>query len=100
MSDESPEKRRGSLNDGLRDLARRARRESTPAERLLWAQVRDSNLAGYKFRQQYRVERYRADFYCAAGKLIVELDGAIHDHQTVEDAERQRFLEGFGYRFV
>ena len=43
---------------------------------------------------------YRVDFYCAAAKLVVELDGPIHDKQVEEDAVRQAALESFGYRIL
>ena len=77
-----------------------AKRQPTPAEHILWFRLRDSRLDGYKFRQQHRIHTYRVDFYCAAGKLIVELDGPIHDQQVEEDGARQSFLERFDYRFV
>ena len=41
-----------------------------------------------------------ADFYCAERKLIVELDGDIHDFQVEEDAARSRQIESFGYRVI
>ena len=62
MEREVPEKPRGSLAAGLRQLGSEAKRQPTPAERILWWQLRNSRLAGYKFRQQYRVENYRVDF--------------------------------------
>jgi len=57
-------------------------------------------LDAFKFRQQYRVQMYRVDFYCAAARLVVELDGPIHDEQIEEDAERQPILESYGYRVL
>jgi very-short-patch-repair endonuclease len=100
MEGDLPEKPRGTLARGLRQLAGTARRQPTPQERIMWARLRDSRLAGYKFRQQHPIHSYRVDFYCAAGKLIVELDGPIHDKHAAEDAIRQAFLESFGYRFL
>ena len=100
MARDLPERPRGKLSRGLKGLGAQAKRQPTPAERILWWQLRDSRLDGYKFRQQYRVENYRVDFYCAARKLVVELDGPIHEKQGSEDAERQQHLEQLGYRFM
>ena len=85
---------------GLQRLAGNARRQPTPAERIMWAQLRDSRLDGFKFRQQYTVASFRVDFYCAVGRLVIELDGPIHDTQTNADVERQAYLEQYGYRFL
>jgi very-short-patch-repair endonuclease len=54
---------------------------------------------GLKFRRQHGIGPYIADFYCDTYKLIVELDGAIHDRVEVAeyDRERQAFLEDNDY---
>ena len=57
---------------------RRLRRDQTEAERVLWQRLRDRRLLGWKFRRQHRVGPYFADFACAEGHLIVELDGSQH----------------------
>jgi leucyl-tRNA synthetase len=100
MEGDRPEKPRGLLGRGLHQLAGNARREPTPQERIMWAHLRNSRLSGYKFRQQHLIHNYRVDFYCAAGKLIIELDGPIHDNQAADDAIRQTLLESFGYQFL
>jgi len=41
-----------------------------------------------------------ADFYCAECKLIVEMDGDIHDFQVEEDATRTKQIESFGYQVI
>ncbi|HEY0419765.1 MAG TPA: endonuclease domain-containing protein, partial [Acetobacteraceae bacterium] len=60
------------------DLARRMRREATPAERLLWQALRARQSEALKFRKQVPFGPYVADFYCAAAKLVIEVDGATH----------------------
>ena len=100
MTGDLPEKPLGDLARHLRQLGANAKRQPTPAERILWSELRNSSLAGYKFRQQHRISGYRVDFYCASRKLIVELDGPIHLNQVAKDAERQQDLERFGYRFL
>ena len=54
------------------------RKKSTPAEKVLWQAIRNRQLKGLKFRRQYWVNNYIADFVCLEYKLIIELDGNIH----------------------
>ena len=48
-----------------------------------------------KFRRQHPIDRYFADFACEKARLIVELDGAVHDgdEQHLNDHHRQADLE-------
>jgi very-short-patch-repair endonuclease len=64
--------------------ARRLRREATDAERRLWSALRDRRLAGYRFRRQYPIGRYIADFACTRHRLIVEADGGQHDESETD----------------
>ena len=80
--------------------ARRLRRDQTEAERVLWQHLRDRRLLGWKFRRQHRVGPYFADFACAEGHLIVELDGSQHLAQRRRDDARTRFLETRGFRVL
>ncbi|MFT4252189.1 MAG: DUF559 domain-containing protein [Caulobacter sp.] len=77
--------------------ARRLRRQQTLAERTLWSLVRNRRLSGFKFMRQIPIDRYFADFVCEAGKLIVELDGAVHDGREDYDGRRTHALEQYGY---
>jgi lysyl-tRNA synthetase class 2 len=77
-------------------IARRLRRYQTNAERALWFRLRDRRLAGWKFKRQAPIDRYVVDFFCADGKLIVELDGGQHADNRRDD-ERKRVLEAMGY---
>ncbi len=79
------------------------RQAPAPAEQRLWYCLRDRRLNGFKFRRQVPVGPYIADFYCAACRLIVELDGDSHAHRHEYDAERTEYLNQDGYvvvRFV
>ncbi len=78
-------------------IARRLRRDQTLAEKVLWKLVRNRRLGGFKFLRQVPIDRYFADFVCEAGKLIVELDGPVHEDRNAEDARRTEVLERFGY---
>jgi len=84
----------------IRQQAKRLRQSETPAECLLWQHLRDRQLAGLKFRRQHPIAGFIADFYCAEQRLIVEIDGAVHDGQAESDAERSRLLELEGYRII
>jgi very-short-patch-repair endonuclease len=76
----------------------RMRKEPTSCEELLWEELRDRRLSGYKFRRQFAIDRFIVDFYCPKEWLVVEVDGPIHEAQEVEDRERDEILKGFGYR--
>jgi very-short-patch-repair endonuclease len=80
----------------LHPEARRIHREPTPAEEVLWEAVRGHRL-GVRFRRQHAIDRFIADFVCLPAKLIVEVDGEIHDEQTRKDEERDAVLTGLGY---
>ena len=59
-----------------------------------WRALRDRRFAGFKFRRQYTTGEYILDFYCAAAKLAIELDGFQHGvpRNFQRDKTRQRFL--------
>jgi very-short-patch-repair endonuclease len=79
------------------DRARELRQRQTKAESLLWDVVRAKRLCGLKFRRQYPIGPFFADFACVARNLIVELDGGYHDYQYADDLSRQSFLEAQGW---
>lgn len=90
-------------------LARSLRKNQTRAEAYFWEKVRNRKLGGLKFNRQFVIEYaviqgqsfyYIVDFYCLAQKLIVELDGLIHESQQEYDHVRQGDLEDLGYRVL
>ena len=83
-----------------RDAARSLRRRRTPAEALLWEALRDRRLDGRKFRRQFPVADFIADFCCPASQLIVEVDGPIHDGRAGADEARDALLLHHGYRVL
>jgi type I restriction enzyme M protein len=78
--------------------ARELRQAQTPAEEVLWQLLRNRQLAGLKFRRQHQIGDYITDFYCDERKLVVELDGEVHDtpHKAKADSKRQKYLESIG----
>lgn len=84
----------------LKPAARAMRHEPTAAELALWQGLRSRGLAGAKFRRQSVIDRFIVDFVCLERKLIVEVDGDIHDQQPERDAEREAIPRDLGYRVV
>ena len=86
----------------LRERARRLRRKQTPAERLLWSNLRASQLAGFKFRRQYPFGHFILDFYCLKAHLAIEVDGGQHgEEENLErDAARTEYLASHGIRVI
>ena len=80
--------------------AKELRREMTPAEKILWKQVKANKLHGLHFRRQQIIHGYFADFYCHQHELIVEVDGPIHDLQREYDVEREDYLKALGFRII
>jgi len=78
-------------------LARKLRRTPTDAEIRLWSRLRRKQLEGFRFRRQHPLGPYVVDFFCAAAKLIVEVDGGQHANDG--DA-RTRWLAARGYRVI
>ena len=77
--------------------ARDLRKRQTHAEATLWQYLRASRLDGLRFRRQHPIDRYFADFACVSLKLVIELDGGIHDLKIVEDAERELLIAEAGF---
>jgi very-short-patch-repair endonuclease len=78
------------------------RQHSTTAEALLWQALKGKQLQGRKFRRQHSIENYIADFYCASAKLVIELDGEVHD-ETISrqnDQVRDERLEQLGFKVL
>ncbi len=75
------------------------RSEMTPAEKVLWQELRGNKL-GYHFRRQQVIAGFIVDFYCHSAGLVIELDGDIHREQQEYDAERDKILGNMGLRVV
>ena len=81
-----------------KDLRRRLRKKETPAEKVLWAALRNRKLNGEKFTRQHGIGSYVADFHCSKYKLVIEIDGGIHLRKDVveRDKIRSEFIEAWG----
>ena len=97
-------KRAGYMTGGnnshlLIDRAKEMRANPTQAEAALWECLRGKKLES-KFRQQHLIEDFIVDFVCLDKKLIVEVDGKIHDFQLEADHERTVRLENEEYKVI
>jgi len=78
--------------DSTFNNAKFLRQNETDAEKLLWKNLRNNRLGGYKFRRQHPVSTFVADFYCAEKKLIVELDDSVHNLIENKDYDKLRSM--------
>jgi len=62
--------------------------------------LRNRQLGGFKFRRQQPIGAFIADFYCASSRLIVEIDGGIHNSQRESDSLRVQQLTERGYQVI
>ena len=72
----------------------------TEAEKVLWNKLRKNQLLGIKFRRQHPIDIYIADFYCHKAKLVIEIDGEIHNNQKEKDKSRTNEFEKLGIREI
>src|SRR6185295_2874641 len=79
--------------------AKELRRDMTPAEKILWNEVR-ANKLGVHFRRQQVIAGFIVDFYCHKSALVMEVDGDIHDLQKEEDTRREKALRELGLKIV
>ena len=78
------------------------RQSAGRAEDRLWQRLRGGTLDGYRFRRQHPVGPFIADFACERLKLVIELDGGVHDLDSValRDAARQAVIEALGWTVI
>ncbi|AJY47711.1 endonuclease domain-containing protein [Martelella endophytica] len=80
-------------------FARALRRNETDAEKVLWRELRNRNLNGFKFTRQYPIGPFIADFACREKTLVIELDGAQHA-DNMRDMERTRYINSAGFSVI
>src|SRR5688572_12861172 len=79
--------------------AKELRHDMTPAEKILWEELR-ANRLGVHFRRQQVIAGFIVDFYCHSAALVVEVDGDIHDLQQKDDSRREKALSDLGLMIV
>lgn len=88
------------LRHKVLDAAREQRKNPTESERILWGALRGKKLDGLKFCRQQPVGMFIVDFYNSDYRLVIEVDGPIHETQKDADRERQAILETLGLNIL
>lgn len=75
------------------------RQNMTKAEIVLWSKLKSRQLNGHKFRRQHPIDDYVTDFACINAKLVIEIDGSIHqsDDAIERDGMRTETLRALGW---
>ena len=84
----------------LTSKSRSLRQNQTDVECLLWQKLRNRQLLNYKFRRQFPIDPYIADFSCLELKLIIEMDGSQHFEQVNYDKGRDFYLAQRGFKVI
>ncbi len=92
---------RGNLPRPIVSAARRLRKDMSLPEVMLWQQLRQRP-GGLKFRRQHPIDDYVADFCCLSRKLVVEIDGAVHDQTDAAayDKRRDARIRRLGFEII
>jgi very-short-patch-repair endonuclease len=93
----------------IRKHVRELRHSMTESEKQLWKEIRNRKLSGFKFLRQHpiiykgdlkRLNYFVADFYCDEKKVVIELDGMIHELNLEYDAFRDSEIENLGIHVI
>ena len=84
------------VNQDLLTLAKQLRHNMTPAERIIWQELRAGRPDGHQFRRQQIIDSAIVDFYYHRSRLVIEIDGPIHQTQPEADALRDERLQARG----
>jgi len=92
---------RPSAYNLLKELQEERKKQTTPAERILWEQLKTKQLK-VKFRRQHIIDEFIVDFVCIPKKLVIEVDGGYHSDPLQKEADviRTNILNDFGYKVV
>ena len=84
------------------EAARNLRKGQTQAEKVLWGILRNNQFVNFKFRRQHPIGRFVADFLCFEAKLIIEIDGSVHNlrEQKEYDLLRSNLINQYGFRVL
>ncbi len=90
-----------SYNKKLQSFAGNLRKQGTKGEAILWKNIlKAKQMKGYQFNRQFIIDNYIVDFICRKLNLIIEIDGSSHIGKSVEDFNRQKYLEDLEYTIL
>jgi len=95
---------KNGISENAKKLARELRKRQTKAEQILWVVLRNRRFHGKKVLRQHPIYQgdsfFIADFYCHEDRLVVEIDGEIHESQREYDDSRTLILRGMNIRVI
>jgi imidazole glycerol-phosphate synthase subunit HisF len=97
--------KKGGMFEGASHLlfekAKQLRNKMTGTEEILWMHLRNG-INGFKFRGQHPIGNYIVDLFCFKAKLVIEIDGSIHNNDEIKekDINKQRESESLGYTVI
>ena len=89
-------------NPKLKEFAKKLRKTMTFSEVKVWNELKNGQLMGYDFDRQRPIGNYIVDFYCHKLKLVIEIDGSVHDSEEAKlnDEKRQNDLENMNLTVI
>jgi cyclase len=89
-------------NPVLFEYARKLRVNETEAEKILWTYLCNKKINGLRFRRQHPILYFIADFFCPSAKLVIEVDGGVHNlpAQFEYDRNRDSELSAYGLKVL
>ncbi|HEX8313682.1 MAG TPA: DUF559 domain-containing protein [Flavisolibacter sp.] len=104
LQQKNPYKKGGMFGGALHTMfenAKKNRNNMTHAETVLWLHLKEG-VNGYKFRRQHPIGPYIAGFYCHRAKLVIEVDGSIHNQEMIKqhDEEKENYLANRSYSIL
>ena len=83
-------------------LAKELRKAETEPEKILWSKLNRNQIPGLQFRRQHPINIFIGDFYCVRIKLLIEVDGSIHEiiEYKEHDQGRSEILNDFGITVI
>lgn len=84
------------------EKAKALRANMTMAEKLLWERLKGKQVLGLRFLAQHPIDIFIANFYCHPLKLVIEIDGGIHNtlEQKEYDTNREAELNQLGITVI
>ena len=82
------------------EAARILRKKMTTQEELLWERLNKKQICNMRFRRQHPIDFFIADFYCHEVRLVVEIDGGIHNEKREYDNGRTAEMDKYNITVI
>jgi very-short-patch-repair endonuclease len=83
----------------IKEIRENLKKNPTDAEKIIWEYLRNKK-TGHKIRRQHIIDNFIADFVCLPLKVVIEIDGRIHQFQKEYDQMRTARFHELGYKIV